>query len=64
MRRDETAKVPAAGAGSSAAVAPAVAEGPAKQAASDLRTVLFWAFVGLPLAWGVWVTLSSAVRIF
>ena len=64
MRRHETAKVPAAGAGSSAAVAPAVAEGPAKQAASDLRTVLFWAFVGLPLAWGVWVTLSSAVRIF
>ena len=24
----------------------------------------FWAFVGIPLIWGVWLTLQSAVRIF
>jgi len=30
----------------------------------DLRAALFWAFVGLPLAWGVWKTLQSAVKIF
>jgi hypothetical protein len=30
----------------------------------DVRAVLFWAFVGIPLAWGVWKTLESAVKIF
>jgi len=25
---------------------------------------LFWAFVGIPLAWGVWITLVSAAKIF
>jgi MFS family permease len=30
----------------------------------DGRAALFWAFVGLPLAWGVWKTLESAVKIF
>jgi MFS family permease len=30
----------------------------------DLRAVLFWAFVGIPLAWGVWKTLESAAKIF
>ncbi len=30
----------------------------------DGRAVLFWAFVGIPLAWGVWKTLESAVKIF
>ncbi|MCP3472217.1 OFA family MFS transporter [Bradyrhizobium sp. CCGUVB1N3] len=30
----------------------------------DVRAVLFWAFVGVPLAWGVWKTLESAVKIF
>jgi MFS family permease len=29
----------------------------------DARAVLFWAFVGVPLAWGVWKTLESAIRI-
>jgi hypothetical protein len=24
----------------------------------------FWAFVGIPLIWGIWLTLQSAVRIF
>ncbi|MET4069742.1 MFS family permease [Bradyrhizobium sp. S3.2.6] len=30
----------------------------------DVRAALFWAFVGVPLAWGVWKTLESAVKIF
>ncbi len=30
----------------------------------DTKAALFWAFVGVPLAWGVWKTLESAVRIF
>jgi hypothetical protein len=30
----------------------------------ELRSAAFWAFVGLPLAWGVWNTLQSAVAIF
>jgi hypothetical protein len=25
---------------------------------------LFWAFVGVPLAWGVWITLRNALPIF
>ena len=30
----------------------------------DAKAVLFWAFVGIPLAWGVWITLQSAAKIF
>jgi MFS family permease len=30
----------------------------------DAKAALFWAFVGIPLAWGVWVTLKNAMRIF
>ena len=30
----------------------------------DLRAAVFWLFVGLPLAWGVWKTLQSAAKIF
>jgi MFS family permease len=30
----------------------------------DVRAALFWAFVGIPLAWGVWKTLESAAKIF
>ncbi len=30
----------------------------------DARAALFWAFVGIPLAWGVWKTLESAMKIF
>jgi peptidoglycan hydrolase-like protein with peptidoglycan-binding domain len=29
----------------------------------DVRAALFWAFVGIPLAWGVWKTLESAAKI-
>jgi hypothetical protein len=27
-------------------------------------SALFWLFVGIPLAWGVWKTLISAIKIF
>ena len=30
----------------------------------DVKAALFWAFVGIPLGWGVWKTLESAVKIF
>jgi MFS family permease len=30
----------------------------------DARAALFWLFVGVPLAWGVYMTLLSAVKIF
>jgi MFS family permease len=30
----------------------------------DARAAAFWAFVGIPLAWGVWITLRNAVVIF
>jgi hypothetical protein len=30
----------------------------------DVSAALFWAFVGVPLAWGVWKTLESVVKIF
>jgi MFS family permease len=30
----------------------------------DVKAALFWAFVGIPLAWGVWITLQSAAAIF
>ncbi|MGP9814386.1 OFA family MFS transporter [Rhodopseudomonas sp. NSM] len=29
----------------------------------DARAAAFWAFVGIPLAWGMWVTLQNALRI-
>jgi MFS family permease len=30
----------------------------------DLSAALFWAFVSIPLGWGVWKTLESAIKIF
>ncbi len=30
----------------------------------DAKAALFWAFVGIPLLWGVWITLQSAAKIF
>jgi MFS family permease len=29
----------------------------------DTAALIFWAFVGIPLAWGVWKTLESAIKI-
>jgi hypothetical protein len=30
----------------------------------DAKAALFLAFVGVPLAWDVWITLQSAAKIF
>jgi len=30
----------------------------------SIGALAFWAFVGIPLAWGVWITLSNAMKIF
>jgi hypothetical protein len=30
----------------------------------DIKSALFWAFVCIPLAWGVWKTLESVANIF
>jgi len=62
MSAEEVAKLQAASAKSAAAV----------QSGSfgigtgglDVKAALFWAFVGVPLAWGVWKTLESAAKIF
>jgi hypothetical protein len=29
----------------------------------DAKAALFWAFVCIPLAWGIWTTLQSAAKI-
>jgi MFS family permease len=62
MSADEVAKLQAASAKSEAAVQHGsfgIGKG-----GVDVKAALFWAFVGVPLAWGVYKTLESAVKIF
>jgi hypothetical protein len=52
-----------------AATATAAASGPSGSygigfGGLDAKAAMFWAFVGIPLAWGVWITLQSAAKIF
>ena len=30
----------------------------------DIKAVLAWAAVGIPLAWGIWITLEKALVLF
>ena len=30
----------------------------------DAKSGLFWAFVGIPILWGAWITLSNEIVIF
>ncbi len=30
----------------------------------DGKALAFWCFVGIPIAWGVWITLKNAIIIF
>lgn len=30
----------------------------------DLKAIFFWAAVGIPLSWGIWVTLEKALMLF
>jgi MFS family permease len=62
MSADEVARLQAASAKSAAAVQTGsfgIGKG-----GLDAKAALFWAFVGVPLAWGVWKTLESAIKIF
>ncbi|SHG11564.1 OFA family MFS transporter [Bradyrhizobium erythrophlei] len=62
MSADEVARLQAAGAKREAAVQHGsfgIGKG-----GLDVKAALFWAFVGVPLAWGVWKTLESAIKIF
>jgi hypothetical protein len=62
MGADEVARLQSAGVKSAAAVQHGsfgIGKG-----GVDAKAMLFWAFVGIPLAWGVWKTLESAIKIF
>jgi MFS family permease len=61
MSPDEVAKLQAASANREAAM-PHGSFGIGK-GGLDLQAALFWAFVGIPLAWGIWKTLVSAAKI-
>ena len=62
MSAAEVAKLQAARAKSDAAI-PHGSFGIGK-GGLDAKAAAFWAFVGVPLAWGVWITLKSAVTLF
>jgi len=59
MRPEEVAKLQAAtAAGNATSGSFGIGKG-----GFDWQAAVFWAFVGIPLAWGVWITLESAVKI-
>jgi MFS family permease len=62
MSAEEVAKLQAASA-KTAAASPSGSYG-IGLGGLDAKVALFWAFVGIPLAWGVWITLKNAMRIF
>jgi MFS family permease len=62
MSQDEVARLQAVNA-KNAATAPSGSFG-IGTGGFDAKAALFWAFVGIPLAWGVWQTLESAIKIF
>ncbi|HKA74835.1 MAG TPA: OFA family MFS transporter [Xanthobacteraceae bacterium] len=62
MSPEEIAKLQAASARSEAAT-PSGSFGIGK-GGLDAQAAVFWAFVGIPLAWGIWITLKNAMRIF
>jgi MFS family permease len=59
MKPEEVAKLQAQTSGPAASGSFGIGKG-----GLDLKAALFWAFVGIPLAWGVWNTLLSAMKIF
>jgi MFS family permease len=62
MKAEEVARLQAVGAKSAAAMQ--YGSFGIGRGGFDAKAVLFWAFVGIPLAWGVWKTLESAAKIF
>jgi len=63
MSDADVAKLQAVGAGSSSGASQSGSFGIGK-GGFDVRAAAFWAFVGIPLVWGVWITLQSAAKIF
>ena len=61
MSADEVAKLQAAGARNAGVQSGSFGIG---KGGMDAKALLFWAFVGIPLAWGVYRTLVSAAKIF
>ena len=61
MKPEEVAKLQAQGAAAAAAGGGSFGIG---KGGLDEKAALFWAFVGIPLAWGVWITLTNAMKIF
>ncbi len=61
MSQEAVAKLQATTAGASAGV-PSGSFGIGR-GGLDTKAALFWAFVGIPLAWGIWITLQSAAKI-
>ena len=61
MSEAEVAKLQAASAGANAGQTGSFGIG---KGGLDAKAALFWAFVGIPLAWGVWITLKSAATLF
>src|SRR6476619_2619155 len=62
MGEDEVAKLRAASAKSTAGTASGsfgIGKG-----GLDWKAAVFWAFVGIPLAWGMWITLKSTAVLF
>jgi MFS family permease len=60
MSQEEVAKLQAANAGAGGATGSfGIGKG-----GLDMQAAIFWAFVGIPLAWGFWITLKNAARIF
>jgi len=60
MSDADVAKLQATTAGAGAGVSGSFGIG---RGGLDARAALFWAFVCIPLAWGVWITLQSAAKI-
>jgi MFS family permease len=60
MSQEDVAKLQAE---SAAGAAPSGSFGIGK-GGLDLPSIIFWCFVGIPLAWGVWKTLQSAASLF
>lgn len=39
-------------------------DSPSSDSTNTVKLVLAWGFVGIPLLWGVWVTLQNAAKLF
>ena len=59
MSQDDVAKLQAANAGGVPSGSFGIGKG-----GFDWQAAVFWLFVGIPLAWGVWITLKSAATLF